>query len=127
MASHTDQMQIRSLVSRWASAVRARDMSGALAHHTSDIVMFDVPRPLQSKGMKAYEKTWELFFDNSRGGRGSFNIDELKVTAGDTVAFAHGLLRIGGSKAPVGRLTMGFRKEKGQWRISHEHHSYPAD
>src|SRR5688500_11530842 len=105
MAKHSDEAQIRSLVGNWAKAVRAKDMQGALAHHTADIVMFDVPMPLQSKGMKAYQKTWDLFFDSSRGGRGSFSIDELRITAGDTVAFAHGLLRIGGSKSPVGRLT----------------------
>jgi uncharacterized protein (TIGR02246 family) len=127
MTLKTNEADIRALIERWATAVRAKDMEGALADHTEDIVMFDVPVPLQSKGIKEYEKTWDLFFANSPGGRDSFNIDELRITAGDTVAFAHGLLRIGGSKAPVGRLTMGLRKEAGRWVIAHEHHSYPQE
>jgi ketosteroid isomerase-like protein len=33
-----------------------------VAHHTDDIVMFDVPMPLESGGVEEYRKTWELFF-----------------------------------------------------------------
>jgi len=121
---NTDETKIRTLVMGWAKAVRARDMDGALAHHTSDIVMFDVPMPLQSKGMREYRKTWKLFFDNSPGGPGSFDVKELRITAGEKVAFCHALVRI--ADATV-RLTMGLRKEKGRWRIAHEHHSYPME
>jgi ketosteroid isomerase-like protein len=35
---------------------------GILAYHEQNIVMFDVPPPLQSKGMREYKKTWDLFF-----------------------------------------------------------------
>jgi len=123
----SDENQIRTLIGNWVKAVQKKDMDGALAHHADDIVMFDVPLPLQSKGIDAYRKTWELFFDNSPGGSGSFEVAELAITTGDTVAFAHGLLHISGSKEPVGRLTMGLRKEAGEWKIAHEHHSYPLD
>jgi ketosteroid isomerase-like protein len=81
---------------------------------------------LQSKGIEAYQKTWELFFENVAGGEGSFNLDELRITAGDTVAFCHALLRIGGAKKPTGRLTIGLKKLRGEWLITHEHHSYPV-
>ena len=56
-----NESQIRELVENWARAVRNEDMDGVLAHHADDIVMFDVPPPLQSKGIDAYKKTWELF------------------------------------------------------------------
>ncbi len=101
MANNSDETPIRTLVENWARAVREGDMENILAHHTDDVVMFDVPPPLQSKGMAAYKKTWDLFFKYSPGGEGSFNIDDLKITAGDTVAFCHGLLRIGGEKNPM--------------------------
>lgn len=127
MTRNSNETQIRALVEKWASAVRAKDMDGALANHADDIVMFDVPLPLQSKGMGEYKKTWELFFDNSPGGPGSFDVAELQISAGDTVAFAYGLLHIGGSKEPVGRLTVGFQKVHGKWLIVHEHHSYPVE
>jgi ketosteroid isomerase-like protein len=61
----TDEAQIRALVESWAKAVRAKDMDGALSHHARDFLMFDVPMPLQSKGLEEYRKTWELFFDHT--------------------------------------------------------------
>jgi ketosteroid isomerase-like protein len=61
MKDSSNERQIRTLIEKWASAVRARDIDGALAHHTKDMVMFDVPFPLQSKGIEAYKKTWEFF------------------------------------------------------------------
>ena len=118
----TNEGRIRELVEDWAKAVRAQDMNGAIAHHSSDIVMFDVPEPLQSIGIDAYRQTWELFFANSPGGPGSFEVTELQITAGEQVAWCHALLRVQESTA---RLTMGLRNEDGQWIIAHEHHSYP--
>lgn len=41
-----DEVTVRALIDRWAQAVRHGDMSGVLAHHTNDVVMFDVPPPL---------------------------------------------------------------------------------
>lgn len=124
MPNDFDEALIRMLVENWAQAVRARDMDGAVAHHSADIVMFDVPMPLQVKGIEEYARTWELFFASSPGGAGSFDVTELQVTVGDSVAFAHAILRVFDSSA---RLTMGLRQENGQWLIAHEHHSYPIE
>jgi ketosteroid isomerase-like protein len=124
MTDTSNEHDIRRLVEDWAAAVRASDAEGAVAHHTADIVMFDVPLPLQSRGLEEYRKTWELFFANNRGGPGSFEVTDLHIAASDNVAFCHALLNIFGSTA---RLTMGLRKERGQWLVAHEHHSYPAE
>ena len=122
--TRNDEAQIRALVDEWAQAARAKDMSGVLANHTEDIVMFDVPMPVQSRGMDEYRKTWELFFANSPGGPGAFDVTELQITAGDEVAYCHALLGVMGT---TGRLTIGLRKEHGRWRFAHEHHSYPLE
>ena len=122
MPDASNEHEIRTLVENWTASVRAQDMEGALAHHTGDIVMFDVPLPLQSRGIEEYRNTWGLFFANNRGGPGSFEVTDLSITASDTVAYCHALLKIFDSTA---RLTMGLRKERGQWLIAHEHHSYP--
>src|SRR5262245_59544990 len=124
MAQSTDEAQIRTLLETWAKAVRAKDMAGALAHHTSDIVMFDVPMPVQSNGLEEYRQTWELFFANSPGGPGSFDLAELRISAGETVAYAHAILKVLDSTA---RLSIGLRKENSRWLIAHEHHSYPSE
>ena len=124
MKDKTSDHQIRTVIERWSSAVRDNDIDGILAHHTDDILMFDVPPPVQWKGIRAYEKTWELFFEYNSGGEGSFDLRELQVTAGDNVAFAHALLDVAGSTA---RLTVGLKKVDGEWLIGHEHHSYPSE
>jgi uncharacterized protein (TIGR02246 family) len=124
MPRTSNEATIRALTEAWARAVRAKDMKGVLAHHTDDIVMFDVPMPLQSKGIGQYQKTWELFFDHNPGGPGSFNVTELRIVASDSVAFCHALVKV--SDATV-RVTIGLRKARGQWLIAHEHHSYPME
>lgn len=120
----TDESQIRSVLEAWGQAVRDVNMPGILASHTDDVVMFDVPMPLQSRGIDAYKKTWDLFFEYSSGGPDSFNLIELEVTAGAAEAFAHGILGIGKSRL---RLTVGLRKERGNWLIAHEHNSYAQE
>jgi uncharacterized protein (TIGR02246 family) len=124
MPQHTDEDRIRALIEDWASAARAKSMNGVLAHHTDDVVMFDVPMPLQSRGIGEYRKTWELFFANSPGGPGAFEVMELQISAGADVAFCHAIFEVMDSRR---RLTVGLRKEAGQWRIAHEHHSYPLE
>lgn len=118
----SNEKQIRELVQDWAQAVVKRDLDGAVAQHTDDIVMFDVPLPIQSKGLEEYRKIWQLFFDSNQGGEESFKILELHIQADENVGFCYGLVKIFKSTA---RLTMGLQKIEGSWRISHEHHSYP--
>ncbi len=119
----TDTHHIRAVLEGWAAAVRAKDMSGILANHTEDMVMFDVPEPLQSKGMQAYRETWDLFYRYSPGGDGSFDLSQIEISAGDSVAYATAIVTIFGS--PL-RLTVGLRKHGDNWLIAHEHHSYAA-
>jgi uncharacterized protein (TIGR02246 family) len=128
-----DASAIRHLIQAWAAAVRARDLAKVAAHHTDDVVMFDVPPPVAVRGLAAYKRTWPPFFDWQRKGEGTFEIAKLDIAAGDSVAFATALLRCG-SKAELARdatprlrLTIGLRKVRGAWRIAHEHHSFPAE
>jgi ketosteroid isomerase-like protein len=126
-------MRIKALLEAWADAVRRHDVPAILAHHEPNIVMFDLPPPLQCKGIEAYEMTWSLFFRYHKPGT-AFEIQELAVTAGQDVAFAVGIMRCGpdSSSNPADkdgflfRLTVGLRKVEGEWRIAHEHHSVPA-
>jgi ketosteroid isomerase-like protein len=70
MTDQSSESQIRAVLQGWAKAVRDVDMDGILAHHSDDIVMFDVPPPVQQRGREAYKKTWEQFFTYSSGGAG---------------------------------------------------------
>jgi len=127
----TDETAIRELVENWARAVRAKNLNGILANHSPDIFMFDVPPPVQSKGIEAYKKTWDLFFSWSRD-FGVFDIIEMNITAGNDVAFVTALMRCAGAETNGNkielefRLTIGLRKIGDQWIVMHEHHSIPA-
>jgi len=127
-----DEAAIRNVVEFWAAAVRRRDFDGILQNHSSDIVMFDVPPPLQSKGIEAYKKTWDLFFScNSEPI--VFDIANMTITAASEVAFVVATMRCtepganGERQALDFRLTIGLCKIDGQWTIKHEHHSVPAE
>jgi ketosteroid isomerase-like protein len=127
----TDEAAIRELIVNWAKAVRAKDLNGILANHSPEILMFDVPPPLQSKGIDAYKRSWDFFFSWARD-FGVFDIDEMTITAGDDVAFATVMMHCAGAEENQDRidlefrLTVGLRKIGGQWIVMHEHHSIPA-
>jgi ketosteroid isomerase-like protein len=125
----TAEAHIKALVEAWADAVRRHDLQSILAHHDRDIVMFDVPPPLQSRGLDEYKKTWDLFFGYHEPSQ-AFDIEELAITAGEDVAFAVAVMRCGsrtsGPPEFLFRLTIGLRKVDDDWRIVHEHHSVPA-
>src|SRR5215469_3889766 len=130
---NAEETVIKILLEAWADAVRRHDLPAILAHHDRDMVMFDLPLPLQCKGIEAYAQTWDLFFRYHKPGT-AFDIKELVVTAGKDVAFAAEIMRCGpcSSSNPADkdgflfRLTVGLRKVDGDWRIAHEHHSEPA-
>lgn len=125
----TAEQQIRALIEAWAEAVRRHDLPAILAHHAPDIVMFDLPPPLQCKGMAEYKKTWDLFFQYHKPSQ-EFDIEDLTITAGDDVAFAVAIMRCGPGPNSSGfpfRLTLGLRKIDGDWCVTHEHHSIPAE
>jgi uncharacterized protein (TIGR02246 family) len=127
----TDEARIRGIVENWARAVRTKNIDGILANHSSDVLMFDVPPPLQSKGIEAYKKTWDLFFSWSHDPV-VFDFTAMNITAGSDVAFVTALMRCTGTEANRERielefrLTIGLRKVGSQWLITHEHHSIPA-
>ncbi len=122
----TEDAQVLAVVRAWEKAIQNGDIDGILANHTGDILMFDVPEPMQARGTEEYRGTWDLFFDYGKPGPDVFVIENLEITAGrGDVAFATGLLRIGGSPEPVCRLTLGLTKLEGRWLIAHEHHSAP--
>lgn len=126
-----DEVEIRDLIVSWARAVRAKDLEGIVARHSPEILMFDLPPPLQSVGIDAYRKTWDLFFAWSVDPC-VFDIAQMNIVAGTDVAFASALMRCSGTEKSGEqieldfRLTVGLRKIGGRWTVVHEHHSIPA-
>ena len=126
----SDETELQELIARWSKAVREQDLAGIRADHDPDILMFDVPPPFLSRGLDAYMATWEPFFA-SQDRPIQFDFRDITITAGKDVAFATAIghccdLSSGDKVQLEFRLTMGFRKHDGRWRIVHEHHSVPA-
>ena len=122
--------EIEQLVRAWAHAVHAGDLDAVVAHHSDDVVMFDVPPPEDGvRGLAAYAETWPAFFAWQASGA-LFEIVELDVTAGADVAYVWALLRCATPEQLATtpdrrlRLTLGLRRDDGAWVIAHEHHSF---
>lgn len=125
-----EEASLLQLIARWAEAVRDEDMPAIRADHDPNILMFDVPPPFLSRGLDAYMATWQIFY-SSQARPITFDFEDVEITTGDDVAFATAIGHCGyiehGERTDLKfRLTMGFRKQDGQWRIVHEHHSVPA-
>jgi ketosteroid isomerase-like protein len=77
--------------------------------------------------------TWEKFFSSWSEKPVAFDFHDVNITAGADVAFATakgrcaGIDRSGKREALEFRLTIGFHKIDGRWRVMHEHHSLPAE
>ncbi|MDO9596759.1 MAG: nuclear transport factor 2 family protein [Azoarcus sp.] len=126
------ETEIRSELEDWAGAVRAKDVDRIFAHYAPDIVAFDAIAQLQFKGADAYRKHWETCMTMCTGPM-IFELHDLQITSGEELAFAHALNRCGGT-GPDGkemsgwmRMTAGYQKQHGRWRIVHEHFSAPFD
>ena len=111
MSDHKrDEAAIRELVENWASAVRRKDLGGILLNHSANVVMFDVPPPLVSKGIEAYKRTWDLFLSWTYDPV-VYSISEMDITAGDEVAFVTALMRCAGTEANSAGPKPDLRRE----------------
>ena len=124
-----NEEQIRTLNDNWASAVEAKDIDTILANYTDDVVVFDVPPPLQIKGRDAYRENWEHFLKRFKGPV-KCEFQDTEITADENVAFLTTLTRIREKNDPNSgswvRVTVGYRKIGGAWLATHEHISIPA-
>ena len=129
-AAETDQ--IRALMDARMEAVRARDVNASVSNLAADILSFDVVNPLRHIGSDASRKRAEEWFSSLQGSVG-YEIRDLSITAGDDVAFSHGLSHVSATTADGGHLdmwwrtTVCFRKIDGKWMVTHEHNSVPFD
>jgi PhnB protein len=124
---HSAEAEIKAVIDDWADAIRAKDARRVASHGTADFVQFSLAPPLVSnpdvKSLEDWFATWR--------GPLAYSVRDLRITAGDDVAFAYSLNRLsgtttGGETSEIWfRHTLGFRKVGGAWKIAHEHESVP--
>lgn len=126
----TDELAIRQLLEEWTRVTREGPRDDVLGNHSDEVLIYDVLPPLKYESAAAYRASWDEWQPDARDGM-RFELEELVVTAGREVAFAHGLLQCGGT-LPDGKMfrdtvraTFCLRKTGDGWKVFHQHISKP--
>lgn len=128
-----NQTELRSLIDTWMEAVRRRDVDAITAPYADDILAFDAIQSLQFKGKAAYRAHWEMCMGFCTGPM-VFQMEQLQIRSSGDLALAHWLNKCG-EETPEGtedkcgymRVTVGYERRNGQWKVVHEHWSAPFD
>jgi ketosteroid isomerase-like protein len=87
---------------------------------------------MKYEGADSYRRSWDDWQPDTHG-EAMFDFENLTVTAGNDVAFAHGFIRCGGTLADgtafqdLVRATFCLKKTDGRWLIQHQHVSKPYE
>lgn len=126
----TADAEVCTVLEEWAEATRLGRRDEILKHHSANLVIFDVLPPMMYAGAEAYKRSWDEWQPGTQGDA-VFNLENLTITAGSDVAFAHSFIRCGGT-LPDGttfqdlvRATFCLRKVDGSWLVEHQHVSKP--
>jgi uncharacterized protein (TIGR02246 family) len=128
----TNEDQIRALIDDRVRAIDDKDVEALVAKATPEFVSFDALPPLQRTGPEAMRIRLQEWFGGYDGPIG-YEVRDLRITAGDDMAYAHFLYRVSGRLTNGNavdmwvRSTMGLQKRAGVWAIAHEHNSVPFD
>ena len=129
--SNANQEQVRDLITRWMRAVQSKDIDAIVRPYADDILAFDAVKALQFKGKAAYRAHWEACMAFCPDGA-IFDMEQLQVHASPELAIAHWLNRCGSAEegAEGGcymRVTAGYQRIDGEWKVIHEYWSAPFD
>ena len=122
---------LRRRIDEIAQAIRDKNVERLLAFYAPYVTAFDLRPPLDVRGASAYRKNFEQWFASFEG-KLEFDLHNLRIVAGEGVAFCHYLALVSGAR-PGGRKsgywvrgTTCFERCEGEWLVSHEHISMPA-
>ena len=129
-----NEAEIRDLYDQWAKVFRVHDLDGIMALYAPGdaVIAYDLIPPLEYVGHDSYRKDYKAFLDEFDGPI-DIQYRDLRIVAGNDVAFIHALERMSGkmkdgSKFDIWcRASSGLRKINGKWLIVHDHISVPAD
>jgi uncharacterized protein (TIGR02246 family) len=125
-----DEAQIRQLIADQQSAICAKDVDRIMAHYAADVIYFDCKPPFQTKGAADFRRIWEQCLPYFPASFGIENRD-LRVFVSGDLALAHWLFRFTGMQEDHPamqtwmRISAGYQRQRGRWRIVHEHCSVP--
>lgn len=130
--AQSPEAEIQHLIDEWRSALCARDLDRLMQHYADDVVFYDAVPPFYHQGADAYRQTWAVMFDFLPPQLVS-EVCEVNITVSGNLALMHCLQHLTnaetGQSATCGwvRVTVGYRREQGAWKVFHEHVSVPFD
>jgi len=120
--------EIASIINAWAEGLRRKDVEAVARHFVDEPVGFYLAPPLVAdEDLRKNLTDWFATFEGPLG----YEVRDLKVHASGDVGWAHALNHLTGRKKEGEatdlwfRLTMGFEKIGGEWKIAHAHESVP--
>jgi uncharacterized protein (TIGR02246 family) len=124
-----DEAAILDVIDTMRDALYSKDPAKFVSVFSADAAVFNLAPPLVHHGVDVAEKqawfdTWSTPLE--------LEPRDFKVTVSGDYAFAHGFLRMAGTKKSAEgavdfwmRETVCLQRENGEWRIVHEHTSVP--
>lgn len=127
-----NEKAVEIVLQQWAKATKLGQQDEVLSNHFPDALIYDVLAPMKYTGVAAYRASWDDWQPDTQG-EGQFDLEDIEITAGVDVAFAHCFIRCGG-ELPDGkrfddlvRATFCLRKVSGHWKVAHQHISKPMN
>ncbi|TDP93933.1 YybH family protein [Labedaea rhizosphaerae] len=126
----TDETQVRDVLARLVTGMRAGDVDGLIARFTPDVVQYSLAPPLRQPEARDADRLAAWF--GTFAGPVDYDLTDLEVFVGGDIAYAHGIARL--TATPAGmtepftlwfRLTVGLRRDAEGWKVEHEHQSVP--
>ena len=128
MASATPaEKAIKQAILDRNTALHDKDGAAVMRSGAPGFVGYTLAPPLRNTAGKAGLQAWFATWDGAIG----HEMKDLKITAGDNVAFAHALVHMTGRKTDGDQVDLWFRQTiglkifRGAWKIVHEHGSVP--
>lgn len=128
--ANNNEAQIRAIIAERVEGVDHKDINALIVNHAADAAIFDVLDPLHYEGVETVKERaekWLAAYETKIG----YEIRDLQITSGETVAFCRylyhvsGTLKTGDEVSMWVRATVCFQKTDGEWKIVHEHQSVP--
>ena len=126
-----DEIYLRQLLDSFTEAIQTKDVDKIMSFYSPDIVAFDMMAPLKHEGILAWRKVWQAALPMMEGNMTS-EMRDLTIDVGGDIAICQALLnvKLQGDRQNYDtwmRWTAGLHRINGQWLITHEHTSVPAD
>lgn len=126
------ERELHALFSAWFDASTRKDLDASMAPIASDIVSYEHDAPLQFVGAAAVREVCKRGFELTEGNF-RWDVPDLQIIVRGDIAVTWGVNRMreegkqDDSAVSYSRGTRIFQKIAGQWKLIHQHVSFPYD